>query len=358
MKKNIKKTLLAFSLVAFGTACAGGFAFNSAEANAAEPAKFAMIDGASVRLTKEYETFGIRFKATVVDETKSYNMLILPSELVTAYELDTTENKAEIVPYMIDKFTEEKLSIIENIVPNDGVISGSIVNILWENINRSFVGYAYYMDGTDYVIAESAADGKRSVVDVSKNAIASTDYDVKEGDSDKVKAEKIANKNALVEKVRFGQKQKKGFAKTDVYVYEDFAYAADDFASGMNMKVSLNDNNGSEASLIENGEDNAVQFTRAADKYNMLVLNFDTQPAGNYKLSFKMQDNDVANYGYNNWKLMGGAGFAEDYGYLYAKHYVGNDTFEYYFTTDAEGYILFGIAGLNADKTFSGIGQM
>ena len=353
----MKKSLLTLSLVAVGAACLSGAAFAVTEVSAVEPV-FAMEDGAAVRLTEEYSSFGIRFSATIVDETKDYKMLILPEALVAAYDKDTTENKAEIVPYMIEKFDEDKLAIVDNLVKKDGKVSGSIVNILWENINSSFVGFAYYMNGEEYVVADRAADYSRSVVDVCENAIKSGDYDVKSTDSADVKAEKTAKRALLQEKIGFGKKQAAGLDRDAVYVSENFEYVTSDMQTFSGLGIALNDQNGSTVTAVENGADQAIQFTRAQDKYNLLVLNFGEQPANTYKLSFTLRDNAVDTYGYNNWKLMGGQGFGTDYGYLYEKYYVGNDTFEYYFTTENAGSIQFGIAGLAADKTFAGGGQM
>ena len=47
---------------------------------------FRMLDGASVRLSKDGDFYGIRFGAKVEDATKRYAMLIVPATLAAGYE--------------------------------------------------------------------------------------------------------------------------------------------------------------------------------------------------------------------------------------------------------------------------------
>ena len=361
MKNTMKKRLFTLS-AATALTCAAMGAVMAVQTAQADGQAFVMENGAYVRLTNDYETFGIRFTATVVDETQSYNMLILPLELVSAYDKDNTENKADIVPYMIQKFGEERLSIAKNLSVKNGKISGSIVNILWENINRDFVGFAYYIDGNEYVVAERASDYSRSVVDICQNALRSGDYDVKDTDSETVKTSKLENRELLLEKIRFGEKQAKGFAKEDVYIYEDFSFADTNVALDKQFNVdvaTVGTDSAESLAIVDNGDGYGLQFTRLKDKYDLLTFDFGTQQAGTYKLSFKMKENALAQFGYNNWKLMGWGGTKVnvDYGYLFEKYYVGNDTFEYYFETETD-VVKFGIAGLTAEETFAGQGQI
>ena len=60
----------------------------TAEAAATEETNggFRMLDGASVRLSKDGDFYGIRFGAKVEDATKHYAMLIVPATLAAGYE--------------------------------------------------------------------------------------------------------------------------------------------------------------------------------------------------------------------------------------------------------------------------------
>ena len=363
-----KKTKMALmSLLCVGCCAAAGAGAVSYGVNAsAETTVFKVDGGAAVRLQAEDSEFGIRFAATVgeVVEGAKYNMLILPVELVDYYNADTTEGKADIVTYMKALAAENggTLSIVEDcIVRTDGKIYGSIVDVLWNNINRDFVAVAYYEKDGAITVAQMADDGERSVVDVSNNALESGDYDGSDETS-------VANKSILIDKVRQGEKQAAGHASEDSYIYEDFRYATND--SHIQIAYGIADT-WSFPCIVKNGEDYALQFKRVNDAWGLLTLNFGTVKAGNYKLSFKMTENAIGTLinaanpekgaiDYNNWKLMGwdGDSYDVDYGYLFQKYYVGNDTFEFYFNQAEDGELKFGIAGLDANATFAGQGQI
>ena len=364
MFKQTKKALM--TLLCVGccvTAGAGVVSYTKASAQTVAN-NFKVDDGAMVRLMKEDTEFGIRFAATVGEKVEgaTYNMLILPVDLVEYYNADETENKANIVTYM--KALAEKnngsLSIVEDCeVRADGKIYASIVDVLWKNINRDFVAVAYYEKDGKIVVADMATDGARSVVDVSNNAIESGDFD---------SADKVDDKTILIDKIRKGEKQAKGYASTDTYIYEDFRYATNDkfiqIAYGIADEWSY-------PCIVQSGDDYALQFKRVNDAWGLLTLNFGTVKEGNYKLSFKMTENAIGELinaskpekgaiDYNNWKLMGwdGDSYDVEYGYLYQKYYVGNDTFEFYFTQAEDGELKFGIAGLDKNATFAGQGQI
>ena len=370
MFKKTKMTLLA--LLGVGCCITAGAGVVSHDVHAATDTRnttFQVVDGASVRLKPEYENFGIRFAATVGTpvEGATYNMLILPKVLVDYYDNDTQTNKADIVTYM-KALADKKggsLSIVEDCqVDSDGKICGSIVNILWNNINRDFVAVAYYEKDGEVVVADRANDGTRSVITVSENAIESGDYD-----SD------LIQKGYLVEKIRMGEKQQKGYAQEDTYIFEDFRYASGTGKDNIKLSqigIGIADD-WSLPSIVENGSDNGLQFKQVNDAYGLLTLDFGTVSAGTYKFSFTMTENAIGTYinatkpengtiVYRNWKLMGwnGTSYGDDHGFLYQNYYVGNNTFEYYFTQAAEGEVKFGIAGMSssAEKVWEGQGQI
>ena len=202
--KRIKRILLTVATALCLTAGVGGIAAykNVASAQTTKTG-FYVEDGAAVRLKSEHEKFGIRFSANVGErvEGATYNMLIAPVQLVDLYEADTTENKADIITYL-KAYAESKggsLSIVENCeVDENGIMTGAIVNVLWKNINRKFVGVAYYEKDGVITVAEYADDKERSIVDVSKNALESGLYT------------ETSDIQILFEKVRYGEMLENG----------------------------------------------------------------------------------------------------------------------------------------------------
>ena len=325
-----KKTKMAFtSLLCAGCfiAAGAGAVSYAVQASAATPA-FQVDSGAAVRLKAEDTDFGIRFSATVgeVVAGAKYNMLILPVELVDYYKADTTVGKADIVSYMKALATANggSLSIVEDCaICEDGKIYGSIVDVKWNNLNRDFVGVAYYeKDGVVTVAAMAEQNNARSVVDVANEAINSGDYDTKDDE-----------KLILIDKVRKGEQQAAGYASDVTYIKEDFRYATMKDKKGEQIKWGIADT-WSYPCIVENGDDYALQFKRVNDAWGLLTLNFGTVKAGNYKLSFKMTENAIGSLinesnpakgaiDYNNWKLMGwdGSAYNTDHGYLFQKYY-------------------------------------
>ena len=380
MIKKTKIALMSLLCAGYCIAAGAGAVSSNVQAIAATP-NFQVDNGAAVRLTAEDTDFGIRFSATVgevVDGAK-YNMLILPIELVNYYNADTTEGKADIVTYMkaLASANGGKLSIVEDcVVRTDGKIYGSIVDVQWNNLNRDFVGVAYYEKDGKVTVAEMAAEnGERSVADVANEAINSGKYD----GNDEVS---VANKSILIDKVRKGEKQAAGQASDATYIYEDFRYAFGDVAkndaSEVTKTISFSDIDIGFASrwgypcIVTTEGNRGLQFKRQNDAYDVLTLGFGTVNAGSYKLSFKMSENAIGELinpsnpekgkiDYNNWKLMGwnGSAYGNDLGLLYSKYYVGNNTFEYYFNQAEEGEFKIALAGLDRAGTgFTGQGQI
>ena len=346
-----KKTKVALmSLLCAGCLASAGVGVVSYEikASAATPG-FKVENGAQVRLKEESADFGIRFSAFVGEavEGATYNMLILPAELVERYNNDTTGNKANIVAYM-EKLAADnngKLSIVKNCpVCEDGKIYGSIVNVKWNNINRDFVAVAYYeKDGEIVEIAAMADDGARSVVDVSNNAIESGDYN----GSDDVS---VNNKSILVDKIRKGEKQAAGYASEDTYIYEDFRFA-NEVATYSNVNVVTNN---STTEVVEQ----ALQVTRKSD-YNYTAVDFGTVGAGDYQFTFQLKESE--GYDYNNWKIMQWNKDTQKYDLEKCSVWdlvaLGDNTYSYYFTTTEDTAANFAFVGL-VGSAFSGTGQI
>jgi len=152
----------------------GAFALNTVGASGS----FKMQNGASIRIRNTDNTYGIQFFANVDTsvEDATYNLMILPQTYVDFYEADNTQNKAPLAEWMLAKkaaHPEMPLAIVKNLIPDeDGVIKGSIVNVLYQNLNTKFVGAAYYEVEGEPVCADLATDDGRTVVEVAELAIA------------------------------------------------------------------------------------------------------------------------------------------------------------------------------------------
>ncbi len=111
---------------------------------------FTMVEGASIRLA---EKNGIRFSATIddYDESKEYGFVIVPK----AYLVDN-----DITDFYVEKLNElaEAGTIKSPIILNSKAtsingkitINGSIVGILYENMNLEFVGIGFEKSGESY----------------------------------------------------------------------------------------------------------------------------------------------------------------------------------------------------------------
>ena len=149
----------------------------SAEEAAAEEAAsgFRMKEGASVRLNVEEGMYGIRFGAKVEDRERTYAMMIVPKELISGYE-EEKEAGEQLTEYCERRAREAGGSIAkaeELTADAQGEIACALVEIKWENLNRAFVGLAYYEESGKRIEAERAKDGERSVREVAEKAIAS-----------------------------------------------------------------------------------------------------------------------------------------------------------------------------------------
>lgn len=194
MTKLSKKLVL--SLCAFGATlcCALGATFNlqsktaiAQNENAQPTSTFYMKEGASIRLTEG--STGIRFtaqlKASAYDANKTYGVIIMPSQYLTANNITSDYINALDTKY---GFTEvEGLQVPDgylkmNCLPEkdengvDYVVMGSIANVYYDNINLDFTGIAYATtDGVNYEYAE-VVGGDYSAISRNVTRVATSAY--------------------------------------------------------------------------------------------------------------------------------------------------------------------------------------
>lgn len=136
-----------------------------------EQSAFRMKEGASIRLNKENDTYGIRFGAVVADETKSYTMMIVPTELAGGYK----ESSGITLSEYCEKRAEEaggRVAKAENLDPDgNGEITCALVRVKWENLNRAFTAIAYYEADGQRIEAARAEENERSVFEVAQKAL-------------------------------------------------------------------------------------------------------------------------------------------------------------------------------------------
>lgn len=143
-------------------------ATETAEAAATEETNggFRMLDGASVRLSKDGDFYGIRFGAKVEDATKRYAMLIVPATLAAGYEQgkETGETLSEYCERRAEEAGGRVAKAEELTADAEKEISCALVNVRWENLNRAFSGIAYYetADGRRIEAARGRKREKRS----------------------------------------------------------------------------------------------------------------------------------------------------------------------------------------------------
>ena len=328
--KKTKKIILTCLTSLFLTASAGGvlnYAFHATAQT--QKTGFYVEDGAAVRLKSEHDKFGIKFSAQVgdVEEGAVYNILIAPVQLVNMYESDSNPDKGDIVTYLqaYAKSKGGKLSIVENCEVKDGKIEGSIVNVLWKNINRKFVGVAYYEKDGKITVADYADDRERSIVDVSKNALDSGNYT----DNSSIKV--------LFEKVRYGEMLENGATEDEksskAYQYEQFygtTVNGSSVTTAVGMEISLDGLTGS----VEN---NVLQLSNT-DSGASATIDFGTIPAGTYRVQLAHTLVDGAftsTIAQNSDKTLSSVWDMKE---------LGNNTYEFYFNQEKAGNASFTIS--------------
>lgn len=167
-----------------------------------EAGAFEMLEGASVRLNVEDGEYGIRFGARVSDREREYGFMVVPDELAERYN----EEEREIT---LSEYCEEeakkaggKPAKAEGLqADEEGKIYLSLVDVLWENLNRGFTGIAYYTEEGSGKRIEASGAGKseRSIKEVAERAVASGNLNKEEREA----AERL---------VKDGAKQANGIA--------------------------------------------------------------------------------------------------------------------------------------------------
>ena len=330
--KRIKRILLTVATALCITAGVSGIAISQNVASAqTEKTGFYVEDGAAVRLKSEHEKFGIRFAANVGEKVEgvTYNMLIVPAQLVDLYEADTAENKADIITYL-KAYAASKggsLSIVENCeVDEKGVMSGAIVNVLWQNINRKFVGVAYYEKDGVITVAEYADDRERSVVDVSKNALDSGDYTA------------ASDVKVLFEKVRYGEMRENGATaeekQSNAYQYEYFYGAS---VNGNTVTTAANTVSVTLSGLNGSIENNALTLAFSGNGTNGATIDFGVIPAGHYRVNLA---HTLVSGTFSSTITQNGV---KELATVWETKELGDDIYEFYFEQATEGNASFTI---------------
>ncbi len=158
--------------VTFVTAAAENSGAEISAEGTAKQSGFRMKEGASIRLNNKTDAYGIRFGAVVEDETQSYTMMIVPTELAAGYDEASGKTLSE---YCESRAASAGGSVAkaEGLVADENKeITCALVRVKWENLNRDFTAIAYY-EATDgsRIEAARAEEGERSVAEVARLAL-------------------------------------------------------------------------------------------------------------------------------------------------------------------------------------------
>ena len=167
-----------------------------------EAGAFEMLEGASVRLNVEDGEYGIRFGARVNDREREYGFMVVPDELAERYNEEEREKTLSEYCEEEAKKAGGKPAKAEGLqADEEGKIYLSLVDVLWENLNRGFTGIAYYTEEESGKRIEASGAGKseRSIKEVAERAVASGNLNKEEQEA----AERL---------VKDGEKQANGIA--------------------------------------------------------------------------------------------------------------------------------------------------
>ena len=167
-----------------------------------EGGAFEMLEGASVRLNVEDGEYGIRFGARVSDREREYGFMVVPDELAERYNEEEREKTLSEYCEEEAKNAGGKPAKAEGLqADEEGKIYLSLVDVLWENLNRGFTGIAYYTEEGSGKRIEASGAGKseRSIKEVAERAVASGNLNKEEREA----AERL---------VKDGEKQANGIA--------------------------------------------------------------------------------------------------------------------------------------------------
>ena len=126
---------------------------------AAEVTTFKMVSGASVRVVEPY---GIMFKASVPekdakDENKNYYMMIIPEDYITTYSLTIGGAYCDYYDVLVKTVGEQGIATMKCLPyqeEGEWRVRGSLVGVRYENLNRNFVGIAYYEENGEVQTVE------------------------------------------------------------------------------------------------------------------------------------------------------------------------------------------------------------
>lgn len=335
--KKIKKSLLASLVSVFMLASVGGVVVGQQASAETQKSGFYVEDGAAVRLRAEHENFGIKFSAQVGEavEGATYNILIAPIQLVDLYENDTNPAKGDIITYLTSYAESKggKLSIVKDCEVKNGKIEGAIVNVLWQNITRKFVGVAYYEKDGVITVAQYADDKERSVVDVSVNALESGDYDANN-----------SSLKLLLEKVRYGEMVENGASEDEKnsagYQYERFYGASvngSTVTTAAGTAITL-------SGLTGDVGDNVLSLSNTASGASA-TINFGKIPAGTYRVQL---EHALVNGEFTSSITQNGN---RSLATVWETKAVGDNVYEFYFTQETEGNASFTISTESAAGT-------
>lgn len=157
-----------------------------------------VIDGAFVRWKNSDGKYGLKFSAYVGEQThlssaaktangeqtaataqsgKTYSMKILPRELMTLYEKlgSPSESLGEFCERIAAQYGGE-LAEFDNLTPKaDGTVDCAIIDLQWQNLNRSFFALLCVTDETGKTkeyLSENEGGRYRSIAEVAQNALA------------------------------------------------------------------------------------------------------------------------------------------------------------------------------------------
>ena len=241
MIKNILKKNLIFCFTIILSLCSL-FVLQSTVSNAAEEPDytFEMQNGASVRLVEPY---GIKFIAKIGKDLYSqvgdnFRMMIVPYSYIKNNV--TVSGDTDYYAELLSKGL--KIADMSACIEDKGDFyeaSGSLVGLLYNNLNRQFIGIAYYTDGGVRHYADLNSEighnvrsisyvANRAIVDVVKNPSAS-DY--------------TANQLAFLQDTsKYAEFQSLNLDKTyaeKYFNYVESGYYLDLIASGGNPKILL-----------------------------------------------------------------------------------------------------------------------
>ena len=178
MSKFFKKILLTICSFMF---LLTSFMFVGSLKIAQAESSFTMVSGASIRVIEPY---GIMFKASVPesdaqDENKNYHMMIIPASYIKTYSLDINSGTCDYYDVLVKALGEEGVADMQcKPYQEDGAwyVRGSLVGILYGNLNREFVGIAYYEENGVRTYADFGTEYTRSIANVASRFISSKDW--------------------------------------------------------------------------------------------------------------------------------------------------------------------------------------